>query len=164
MNHETTAAGLLNATESKPRTLISNRTKGKVLLFVYMTSTFILTHIKLKGTLLDHHNFPSDFQIVDKLYHFVAYFGLTFLVLFCLTKHPKKKPNAVVRVESARTMMMWCFFIVLYGLIDELTQPYFGRRFELLDLLANIVGISFAQAAFVMSEATGVRRRLLDWG
>ncbi len=133
------------------------RNIGYVVVVSYMIVTFILTHINLSGTILDHSNFPTQFQIVDKIYHFVAYCTLTFLVLFFLLEPNTDRKSKVKRAVSARTLAMWCTLILLYGVFDELTQPYFGRRLEALDLLANVVGISVGQALFVVTEATGLR-------
>lgn len=130
---------------------------GHIVVLSYMLVTFILTHINLSGTMLDHSNFPTQFQIVDKIYHFVAYCTLTFLVLFFLLEPNTDRKSKVKRAVSARTLAMWCTLILLYGVFDELTQPYFGRRLEALDLLANVVGISVGQALFVITEATGLR-------
>ena len=129
---------------------------------MYLVGTFILTHMSLKGTMLDHENFPSQFQIVDKIYHFCSYFVLAFLVLSFFTIPSTDKKQAV-RVRSAKQKALWCAIIVIYGIFDELTQPYFGRRLEVLDLLANCVGISFAQVLFVVFEASGLRRTMWKW-
>lgn len=143
------------------------QTIGTAIVVFYMSVTFVLTHVKLKGTILDHSNFPTEFQIVDKLYHFVAYFILMFLILFCFSPTTpttaSRRGGNRGRVGSAKRMLLWSCFIIAYGLFDELTQPFFGRRFEMLDLLANVVGISFAQAAFVAVDVLGIRRQLWEW-
>ncbi len=139
--------------------MLLKRVIGPGIVTAYLAATFALTHVNLSGTLLDHTNYPTEFQIVDKIYHFVAYMTLTFLVLFFLTD-PVKGKSKRVRADSARQLAIWCCFLVLYSIFDEVSQPWFGRRLEALDLLANVVGISFAQGFFVFTEATGFRHKL----
>lgn len=139
--------------------MLLKRVIGPGIVTAYLAATFALTHVNLSGTLLDHTNYPTEFQMVDKIYHFVAYMTLTFLVLFFLTDPVKGKSNRV-RAGSARKLAIWCGFLILYSIFDEVSQPWFGRRLEALDLLANVVGISFAQGFFVFTEATGFRHKL----
>ena len=38
-------------------------------------------------------------------------------------------------------MLFWGALVLSYGVFDEITQPFFGRRCDVYDLLANLVGI-----------------------
>ncbi len=135
---------------------------GIAILMIYLSITFFLTHIDLSNTMLDYRNFPSEFQIVDKIYHFTSYSILMFLVLFAMT-HPEVggKRKDRVRIASAKRLVMWCLFVVCYGVFDECSQPMFNRSFEVLDLFANFFGIAVGQAAFVVAEASGWRRKVM---
>ena len=138
------------------------RNIGVAVLMVYLSITFFLTHIDLSNTMLDYRNYPSEFQIVDKIYHFTSYSIMMFLVLFAMTRPEvggKRKDR--VRIASAKRLVMWCVFVVFYGVFDECTQPYFHRSFEVLDLFANFFGIAVGQAAFVIAEASGWRRKVM---
>jgi len=141
-------------------TWIRRSPPGIAILVVYLTVTFVLTHAPLSGTFLDHQNLPGQLKLLDKIYHFASYCGLTFLVLFAFTSvHLGRTPQA--RLGSARRLLQLCLLVVAYGIFDKATQPLFGRNFELLDMLANVFGIAAGQLLFVMSEATGMRRKLL---
>lgn len=129
------------------------------ILLGYLLVTFVLTHANLSGTVLDHKNFPGELSLIDKVYHFVSYSILTFLVLFAFTT-PAEGRSEHVRLTSAKRMLMWCVFVVCYGIFDEATQPFFHRNFEVFDLLANCFGIALGQLLFVVSEATGIREKL----
>ena len=138
----------------------SGSAPGICVLVAYLCVSFFLTHANLTGTVLDHHNFPSQLQVLDKVYHVVSYGVLIFLVLFAFTK-PVAGRSERDRTVSATHLIIWCVFVVIYGIFDEATQPYFGRRFEVLDLIANVFGIATGQMLFVVAEATGWRDRLL---
>ena len=64
----------------------------------------------------------------DFLFHVVLYF---FLVAPCATTYP------AIKVHLGITAF-------LIGAFIELIQPFFGRGFELMDLLANATGIVLA--------------------
>lgn len=134
---------------------------GLGILVGYLATTFFLTHVNLSGTVFDHKNLPSSLSLLDKCYHFVAYTILTFLVLYAFT-NPKTtgRNKKRIRLTSAKRLCMWCCFIVVYGIFDECTQPFFGRNFEVFDLLANLVGIATGQMLLVLCEVTGFREKL----
>ncbi len=74
-------------------------------------------------------------QVSDKWLHFLAYLNLVFLMWFSI------KPDSKV---SWRNRLVWLIFLVsvIYGGIDELVQPHFGRTRDLFDFLANAAGVS----------------------
>lgn len=134
--------------------------RGVVVLIVYLTTAFALTHIDINGTIIDYRNFPNQFRIVDKIYHFTAYAALMFLVLFVFGR-PQKVTGRSDNAVSARRVVWLCLLVATYGVFDEITQPLFNRNLEALDLVANCFGIFFGQILFIMLEASGLRTRLM---
>jgi len=74
---------------------------------------------------------PMDFLGGDKVAHLVAYALLSFLVMYALNRNLEKK-NWI-------WIMLAC---IIYGIILECLQYVFftGRHFEILDIIANIIG------------------------
>ncbi|MCV6825827.1 MULTISPECIES: VanZ family protein [Halocynthiibacter] len=73
---------------------------------------------------------PKSLPGDDKLYHMLAFFGLT---LPCAVIYPR----ALVRVVLAA---------VLYGALIELIQPTVGRSREMADLIADTTGVFLGAA------------------
>ena len=73
---------------------------------------------------------PSTIQNTDKYLHTAAYFFLSF--------------SASVRKPTNYILIFIYFFF--FGIVIELVQPYFARYFELLDILANSLGVFLAIA------------------
>ena len=71
---------------------------------------------------------PSTIQNTDKYLHTAAYFFLSF--------------SASVR-KPTNYILIFIYFI-FFGIVIELIQPYFNRYFELLDILANSLGVFVA--------------------
>lgn len=67
----------------------------------------------------------------DKLVHFVAYAGLTFLAFM-----------AFVRGRSRPKLRLWVLLtaMAVLGWIDEVTQPWTGRGYDTFDVLADTYG------------------------
>ncbi|MDA9092761.1 VanZ family protein [Polaribacter sp.] len=88
-------------------------------------------------SLIKTNNFPKiAIYNIDKLYHLIAYFGLTFSWLLALKK-PKYKYKVLIAC-------------VLYGIIIEVLQATLTiyRTGELFDFLANSVGVLLALLIF----------------
>ena len=71
---------------------------------------------------------PSMIQSTDKYLHIAAYLFLSFSASL-------RKPTNYILIF---------IYFVLFGIAIELIQPHFNRFFELLDILANSLGIFFA--------------------
>ncbi len=65
----------------------------------------------------------------DKLHHLIAYFGLT--LLFCQWHRPQR--HWLIALSFG-----------LMGVAIELVQPFSGRYFSWLDMLANVTGVLLA--------------------
>ena len=101
----------------------------KLLLFValvYTVALIITTFINLKGV----PSLGSSFD--DKIYHFIAYFGLAVLWVTYLQPYEKKQRLNIVLV---------C--LLLFGIVLELIQHKLNpnRTFDVYDLTANCLGI-----------------------
>ena len=92
--------------------------------------TALLTHVPLPrgGT--------SPIPHLDKVAHFGLYFLLTYLGAARLV--------ASGAGVSARTFVLWGVFYGVYGVVDELTQPWIRRTADLADWLVDLVGIASA--------------------
>jgi len=97
-----------------------------VVLTIHWIALVIFTHIPIPQVVYQA-------GVSDKWLHFLAYLNLVFLVWFSI------RPDDKVRW---REKAGWLVFlaVVVYGGIDELTQPYFGRTKDLMDFLANAEG------------------------
>jgi VanZ family protein len=71
---------------------------------------------------------PSMTQSTDKYLHTTAYLFLTFSASL-------RKPTNYILIF---------IYFVLFGIVIELIQPLFNRYFELLDILANSLGVFLA--------------------
>ncbi|WP_282043947.1 VanZ family protein [Winogradskyella flava] len=101
----------------------------KLLLFVALVYTFALTittFINLNGV----PSLGSSFD--DKIYHFVAYFGLA--ALWVTYFKPSKKKQIL-------NMVLLC--LLLFGIVLELIQHKLNpnRTYDVYDLTANCLGI-----------------------
>jgi len=88
-------------------------------------------------------SFPTDalpsFGIGDKFEHLIAYFVLT--ILMQLTFHFQKKYERLKLKPGYYAVLI----SALYGIVDEVHQYFIpGRYCDILDLLANFVGIILA--------------------
>lgn len=148
---------ILSESTLRPSQLAARNLIRPLTLATYAAVLASLTHANLHGTVLDQANYHDPFSIIDKVFHFGSYavFAGLALILF--------ESSSRVRAESSdRTWMMirnavgWSLLIACLGAIDEITQPYFGRRCDVLDWLANAAGIVTASSIYLL-----VRRREL---
>ncbi len=84
----------------------------------------------------------------DKALHFMAYGLLGFLVAATL---------AASRHWSRQNVVITAVVLALAGIVDEATQPWFGRSAEVLDWVYDVIGI-LAGIAVV-----AVARWILRW-
>lgn len=114
-------------------------------LLLYWPLLFLLTH-------LPPSNVPSVGVSHDKLAHFCAYFGLTFLLTLALLLLCRFRWELLLYAIVATA---------LYGAIDELTQLFVGRTADLRDWLADVTGA--IAGALVATACFFVAKRLRDW-
>jgi VanZ family protein len=72
-------------------------------------------------------------QVSDKWLHFLAYLNLIFLLWYSI------RPDSKVNWRSGLVWVVFCVSCV-YGGLDELSQPHFGRQKDFMDFLANVSG------------------------
>jgi hypothetical protein len=101
--------------------------KQKILLAIlagYWVALLVVTHISLPKIVYQA-------RVSDKWLHFLAFMNLIFLLWFSF--RPDDKVNW-------RSRLVWLLLLAvcIYGGLDELTQPYFGRTCDLYDFLSNI--------------------------
>jgi VanZ family protein len=102
---------------------------------VYWLALVVLTHTPRPPS--------AGIHISDKLAHLAAYALLAGMLYACLWSG--RTPR--------RTAWLTLVVVLVYGAVDELTQPLAGRSCELFDWLANAAG-----AAMVVGMMGGLRR------
>ncbi|MHC4337613.1 MAG: VanZ family protein [Planctomycetota bacterium] len=106
---------------------LSRRQKLTIIsLLVYWPAIFVLGHIPIPGLVYKA-------GVSDKSLHLLAYLVLVFLLWFAM--NPDRKVN-----WRRGTVWRVLLVVVLYGLVDELLQPWVGRTYDTVDLLANVTG------------------------
>jgi len=98
-----------------------------VALVVYWPTLFILAHIPIPGKV-------RDAGVSDKVLHFLAYLILVFLFWIVLN------PNRKVCWRKAAAWLVLLAMLV-YGIMDELLQGYWGRSCDVMDLVADLAGV-----------------------
>ena len=102
-----------------------------ILFWGYATALFIGTHLPPKHV--------SGLGANDKFLHLGAYLGLAFLFL----NWQESKRN--ITISSA---LFAVFYLSLFGLFDEWTQPLVGRSAEWYDWLADAGGVCLGAVLF----------------
>ena len=105
------------------------------MLVLYWPVIFIATHVPIKSGF----GMPAN---SDKILHFVAYASLTFLLWFSIILDGKK--------FAWRKITLMVTIVVLYGAADEFLQKFVSRGCDVFDLAADISGMLFAMAIFML--------------
>lgn len=96
------------------------------------------------GTHLPRVDLPTSISMSDKVYHFVAYAGLSFLLCWAL---PTATSSRYHHLSIA-----WAVSLC-YGIFDELTQLLVrGRSAEFMDFVADVLGASFGLLAYLIAR------------
>jgi VanZ family protein len=106
--------------------------------------------IMFAGTHWPHVNlesYPSNF---DKVLHFTGYAGFGFLIAIWMSTKQELRPHDFATAFGI-------FFV--YAIVDEVTQPWFGRDCEFLDMVADWCGGLAGLAFFLIVRA--LRRRFV---
>lgn len=120
---------------------------------LYVVFVFTLTHMSLDGfNEQPWFKYSSTFWL-DKIIQCMMYSGLVGLLgcaMFPLNSDPVR---TVESLSGGRTLVLFLIVAIL-AVIDENTQPYFGRNCEVMDIFADIVGIIPGFCIFlVLNEA-----------
>ena len=91
---------------------------------------FTLTHIPIKpgGSVPVPH--------LDKVAHTILYFAVTYLGGLRLTLRQQR--------AALRVLLLWAFVYLVYGALDELTQPFTGREADIADWVFDAIGVGLA--------------------
>ena len=94
-----------------------------ILLSGYWCLLFIATHIPKPPSIHVQH--------IDKVFHFLAYAGLAFLLAWSLPTIPRHR---------ILNILLAAFIAMSYGVIDECLQIPVGRTADFYDWLADSLG------------------------
>jgi len=119
------------------------RTGTTLLVAGYWLALFVATHLP---------HVPAKLSIpgADKWEHVGAYGTLCLLLAVRQTFVPPVNWKILCRIAC---------FVALYGVFDELTQPFVGRHADIADWFADILGSALGLAVFAIARAFFVRRR-----
>ncbi len=113
----------------------------------YVVLLSLALHVDLRGTPFHASRFPPYLRFADKVFHLVTYGGLTVLVLY-VARIRAGSPLAGRKRNMAARQALLALIVILWGTLEEITQPYFGRNFDVQDCLANVVGVVMGVAAY----------------
>ena len=97
----------------------------------------------------------TRYDNIDKALHIGAYALLTALAFNAAVTYPAFRARSDRRLTWA-AMVTVPIVLAGYGLLDELTQPLFGRSFDWRDFISNLIGIG----ATVVSVAVIARLQI----
>ncbi len=108
-------------------------------------STVLLAYWALifVGTHLPAARMPS-LHASDKLYHFVAFAGLSFLLCWAI-------PSS--RVSWGKILVLAALIGMSYSVLDELTQQFIpGRSCDIWDVAADSVGVCLGLVSYTVAR------------
>ena len=110
-----------------------------IILIFYWVGIFIATHIPVPS-------WTRQMSMGDKTMHFFAYMILA--ILLWLGRSFDKKANW----KELRPWLLSAI-VVVYGLVDELSQQFMNRSADMNDFAANILGLAVAMAIATVLSA-----------
>jgi VanZ family protein len=93
-------------------------------------------------------------ELSDKLVHFAAYAGLAWLLAMAWQ-------TSVGQLNRRHLRWAW-LAIMLYAVLDEVTQPPFGRDASVWDLLADALGSATGLFVFTLTRHWFDRTELVE--
>ena len=139
-----TESSSLALTAYNPRThrlefvssLMSIMRFASIVLLAYWALIFVGTH--LPSARMPH------LHASDKLYHFVAFAGLSFLLCWAI-------PSS--RVSWGKILVVAASIGLSYAVLDELTQQFIpGRSCDIWDVAADAVGVLIGLVAYTIAR------------
>ena len=110
----------------------------RLVLFGYWITLVVGTHLPSSHPILRQH-------VGDKVAHFVAYGVLGWLLAMVWQ-------TSTGRLNGRHLRLLWLAILVI-GMIDEVTQPPFGRDASIWDWLADAAGAAIGLYAFTLSRS-----------
>ncbi len=101
--------------------------------------------IMFTGTHWPHVSLEHYPQNFDKVLHFTGYAGFGFLIAAWVSARRK---------FGLRDFAAGFAVIFAYAIFDEVTQPYFGRDCEFLDMVADWCGGTTGMTVFLLLRTT----------
>lgn len=103
----------------------------------YWVAIFAMTHVPIE------RSGPPLIPNADKAVHLTAYFVLTLLGGWALLSQ--------VSSRGKSSLLFWAGVYAIYGMADELTQPFVNRTASVGDWLADAIGILLATIFLVVA-------------
>ena len=117
------------------------RDRPRVALAAYWSLAFVVTHVP---PFLPEDEGDDDEPLIgfDKIVHFGGYAGLAFLLMNALvpTNYAAAEAAGSERMTT-RAVAITILICAIYGAVDELTQPPFGRTADPMDYVADLLGL-----------------------
>jgi VanZ family protein len=88
---------------------------------------------------------PLHFRQSDKVQHLTAYATLAVLAAWVWS---------LLRPFGWRQALILAAVVAGHGILDELTQPIFGRDADVLDWFADTTGAALGLAGFLLAQRT----------
>lgn len=123
----------------------------------YNKSTIFFFLLIFIACFLPGNNLPkTTISNLDKLVHFVMFFGLAMSMFIGFVK---QNQYPALHYRAVRYTLIFCYS---YSMFTELVQHFFipNRTFEFLDFLADSAGVTMALGLFLIvtrGEKCGVR-------
>ncbi len=177
------ALGTDNSVGRQPRAVIdrneTNSMNRRRLIFVlYVAALLFATHLPLRREMrpelgLWYHAvldsidrlvslpLPGRLGRFDKVAHLSSYALLTLLAFRAAETdiaQSGRMPMRSWRVHPIAIVLM----LLAFGVVDETTQPFFGRTLDWYDYAANVVGITLV-TTYLMWRTSGARAGRASW-
>ncbi len=108
------------------------QTHRTIIWLASLGAAFIATHLPPRAM-------PSHLPLRDTILHVLGYCALGLATIWRL----ENRPVAL----ASRRWLGWLAFLIIYVIVDELSQPLVGRSSELGDWLANVCGAILGMTA-----------------
>jgi VanZ family protein len=97
-------------------------------------------------------DFVKDLEApgVDKLVHFAIYGGFSFLLAFLLSfRTADRRARGTLSLAHYAAIAV---FVATFAALDELTQPWTGRDRDLMDWIADVIGMTLGLVLFAVVQ------------
>ena len=117
----------------------------------YTMMLLTLTHLPLDHVVTESMHEQARTLSMDKIAQTLLYTFLTLSLLLCFQPvcHDERTGDLIILPYRLLTVAI---MLMLIGVSDEITQPWFGRNFELMDLAADAAAIFPGTCLFLLSH------------